>query len=91
MSITLELTPAEEEALSLGAERAGMDIPSFMTKITLRAMRRELNDWERWESVGDQAAEEACDSLMRLGIGFVYGRDGKVYRRTAEGEEELSA
>lgn len=91
MSIILELTPAEEEAISLGAERAGMDIPSFVTKTTLRAMQREFNDWERWESVGNQAAEEACDSLIEQGIGFVYGRDGKVYRRTAAGEEELSA
>ena len=91
MSITLELTPAEEEALSRGAERAGMDIPSFMTKTTLNAMRWELSDWERWEFVGNQAAEEACDSLIQQGIGFVYGRDGKVYRRTVEGEEELSA
>ncbi|WP_394793671.1 hypothetical protein [Armatimonas sp.] len=91
MSIVLELTPAEEEALSRGAERAGMDMPSFITKTARRAMQREFDDWERWESAGNQATTDACDSLIGQGIGFVYGRDGKVYRRTAEGEEELSA
>jgi hypothetical protein len=89
MSIVLELTPAEEEALRQGAARAGVDMPSFLITSALDAAQREADEWTRWEIVGKEAANEACDMLIKEGIGYVYGKEGKVYRRTAEGVEEL--
>ena len=45
----------------------------------------------QWVAAGRDAAEAACRELIQQGIGYVYGRNGLVYRRLPNGAEELAA
>lgn len=89
MSITLELTDEEEAALREAAQQAGVDVVAYIKERALEPFRRVSSEWELWERVGQVAAEDACDTLMERGIGYVYGREGKVYRRLPDGTEAL--
>jgi len=53
------------------------------------AILEDAEEWARWDAVGRTAAETACRTLMEHGIGYVYGRDGSVYRRQPDGQEIL--
>ena len=88
MSITLELTDEEEATLRQAAKRAGVDVAQYVKGAALEAFRRATDDWLVWERAGLLAATEACDTLLESGIGYVYGRDGSVFRRLPDGTEE---
>ena len=68
-----------QEALRLGA--VPKDCPAY-------AILEEANEWKPWAAGGETAGASACAVLTQQGIGYVYGRDGNVYRRLPNGEEE---
>lgn len=154
MSITIELSPAEESELRVAAAQEGQDFSSFIrqrlfatgfsmpplleTKEVLadlafgqllapeaverlaetilpdlcrnQDLRRQLNqwlhankveqshpvydllaeaeEWARWETAGHTAATTATERLVTKKIGYVYGRNGSVYRRLTDGTEQ---
>ena len=53
------------------------------------ALLEDAETSARWTAAARTAAEAACRELTEQGIGYVYGRDDKVYRRLPDGEEEL--
>ncbi len=53
------------------------------------AILEDAENWERWDAAGRTAAETACGTLTDQCIGYVYGREGAVYRRQSNGQEVL--
>lgn len=50
----------------------------------------ELTDEEYFEinnNAAQYASKEAQQQLLNAGIGYVYGRSGKIYRRMLDGSE----
>ncbi|MCX6366838.1 MAG: hypothetical protein NTX57_09020 [Armatimonadetes bacterium] len=84
MSIVLELTPAEEEAVSLGAKRAGMELPAFLIACTLKSIKRE--EATHAETVAflteeaRRAVAEAQNKLREKGIGYATGDETSVQK-----------
>lgn len=40
-----------------------------------------------WSKVAEMTSKAACDRLIEQGIGYVYGRGGRVFRRNPDGSE----
>jgi hypothetical protein len=76
MSITLELTPAEETRLRDAASVHNLDLPTFAKACLLGELEPEETAFLR--AVGQAAIIEAREKLMAQGIGYVEGRNGKV-------------
>ena len=94
MSLLIELTPDEEAAVRARAAKQGVDVSAFVREKlfpvteTASDVDAEAADFARWKQAGQNAAEAATDRLTKRGIGYVYGRNGSVYRRRPDGTEE---
>ena len=86
MSITLELTQAEEARLREAAHARNMDLPTFAKAYLLGDLEPEETTFLR--SNGDAAIGATREKLLSEGIGYVSGRDGKVLRTLPGGAEE---
>jgi hypothetical protein len=53
----------------------------------LAIILKDADEWARWTAAGQTAVFAAQKELLDLGIGYVYERDGVVYRRMADGHE----
>jgi hypothetical protein len=53
------------------------------------AVLEDAEEWGRWNAAGRASAASACRTLIEAGIGYVYGKDGTVYRRQPDGQEVL--
>jgi len=49
---------------------------------------KDADEWVRWQEAAETATKAAQQALLDQGIGYVYGRDGVVYRRMPDGHEE---
>lgn len=96
MSVTIELTPAEEAALNAAATREGTDVSVFVRERVLDKVFHGLNPddenlaFVRADSLA--AVRAAQQTLLDSGIGYVVARpDGVIVRRFADGREEIIA
>jgi hypothetical protein len=76
MSITLELTPAEEARLREAADAHHLDLPTYAKACLLGVLEPAETTFLR--TIGQAAIVAAREKLMEQGIGYVEGRDGKV-------------
>lgn len=49
---------------------------------------KDADEWARWQEAANTATKAAHHALLEQGIGYVYERDGIVYRRLPDGHEE---
>lgn len=93
MSITLELTPAEEEALSRGAERAGMELPAFLIACTLKSIQREeASHAETVAFITEEARRAVAEAQRKLhekGIPYVTGDENSVQKHLPPTTEKV--
>ena len=60
------------------------------TKSTDRNVREAMEARRHaWQSAADTAFETARADLLAKGIGYVYSRDGIVYRQMPDGSEQI--
>lgn len=93
MSITLELTPQEEQLLSSLAAQRGLSLGEFararLFEVTLSApaMSTEYPDasWDQWADAGRKATDAARVDLRTHGISSVYRRDGVIVEELPDG------
>lgn len=76
MSITLELTPAEEERLREAARAHNLDLLAYAKASLLGELEPVETTFLR--AAGQAAVLAAREKLMTQGIGYVEGRDGTV-------------
>jgi hypothetical protein len=67
----------------------GLDLVGAHTEHRARLLQVSADRWAKWDKAGRNAASSAREDLKARGIGYVFGRDGKVFRRLADGSEEL--
>lgn len=78
--------PACREALRQAIHQAGLPMGH-----PYRVILEDAEAGAGWAAAGQTAAAATCRQLTEQGIGYVYGRDGRVYRRLPGGEEEQVA
>jgi hypothetical protein len=71
------------QALSQACEASGT-LPDNPIAIVLQ----DADELARWTAAAETATRAAQKSLLDAGIGYVYERDGVVYRRLPDGHEE---
>ena len=97
MSLIIDLTPDEEATVRARAAKQGVDVSAFVREKLFPVAESasevdvEAAEFARWKQAGQNAAEAATDRLLERGIGYVYGRNGGVYRRRPDGTEETIA
>ena len=80
MSITLELTPAEEARLREAARARDMDIEAFLKTSGLQAAERSTV-----EELAHDAVRAAQNELRHKGISSVYERNGQIVEELPDG------
>jgi len=89
MSITLELTPQEEELVRSTASKFGQTPGSFVRETvlnSLHAFKPETTvEWDKWASVGTAATLAARADLRAHGISSVYQKDGVIVEELPDG------
>ncbi|MBC8134895.1 MAG: hypothetical protein H8F28_03295 [Fibrella sp.] len=81
MSLTIELTAAEEAAIRTGAAREGTEIATFVREKVLHDLPMQENDLDFIRTDSLTAVRSAQQGLLDKGIGYVIARpDGTVVR-----------
>lgn len=91
MSITLELSPEEELRLRQAANSRGMDVAAYVRQkvFALEPQPFTANDATFLMQEGNRAVRTAQQELRASGVGYVFGRDGKIVRREPDGTETV--
>jgi hypothetical protein len=66
----------------------GLDLVGADSGHRARLLLASADSWAKWDQAGRNAASSARAVLTARGIGYVFGRDGKILRRLADGSEE---
>jgi hypothetical protein len=88
MSITLELTLAEETRLRDAASAHNLDLPEFLKWSGFQAARRDEELKARWsitEESARAAVRDAQQAQLGKGIPLVYEKDGVVVEELPSG------
>lgn len=89
MSLTIELTPAEESAIRAAAAREGIDVTAFVRERALQSLTK-IDDLAFVRADSLSAVHAAQQNLLDKGIGYVVARnDGTIVRRFADGSETI--
>jgi len=67
----------------------GLDLVGADSEHGARLLLTSAESWAKWDQAGRNAASSAREDLKARGIGHVFGRDGKVFRRLPDGSDEL--
>ena len=89
MSITLELTPTEEDQLREAARARDMELADFLKACGLQAARHGAEVFPRPATVEELARGAVRDvqaELHRKGISLVYEKDGQVVEELPGGQ-----
>lgn len=92
MSITLELTQVEEEALRAEAAAQEMDFAAYVRLKVLAGVSPCADEGLRSDALflqeeGTRAVRAAQDTLLKQGIGYVTGDEATVTVHTASSQE----
>ncbi len=92
MSLTIELTAAEETAIRAAAEREGIEIATFVREKVLHNLPDQDEDLAFVRADSLSAVRDAQQKLLDQGIGYVIARpDGTVVRCFTDGREVVIA
>lgn len=93
MSITLELTPDEEQQLRREADARGVDVTSYVrTRVFTEPFPTSVaNDAAFLLEEGCRAVSLGQQELHARGVGYVFGRDGEIIQLNPDGSETIIA
>jgi len=94
MSITLELTPQEEELVRNAARESGQPMDLFLKERAFRGLAEASfpqesssaeSTWSRLKRAGEAAGRDAIARAHSLGLGVVYSQEGAVVEELPDG------